>query len=97
MSRVGVHVPYCNVLCYEDEHTLNDDLDHEHGPAQDVRCDLCRSPQATSSGRPCPECASGRCGLCDGTAWDELTDEPCACTCWAANHLENGDPEDDDR
>lgn len=29
----------------------------------------------------CPECAAGKHGNCDGSAWDFLTDEPTSCPC----------------
>lgn len=30
----------------------------------------------------CPECAQGKCGNCDGSAWDNKKDDivPCACS-----------------
>jgi hypothetical protein len=35
---------------------------------------------------PCPECAQGKCGNCDGTAWDTVRDALGTCPCKAAGH-----------
>lgn len=35
---------------------------------------------------PCPECAQGKHGNCDGTTWDNLLDEPAPCPCDEAGH-----------
>lgn len=29
----------------------------------------------------CPECEQGKCGNCDGTAWDDAADTETECTC----------------
>lgn len=34
----------------------------------------------------CPECAVGKCGNCNGQAWDDETDAPIACPCWVDGH-----------
>lgn len=34
----------------------------------------------------CPECAAGKCGNCDGRAWDFTKDEPVICVCWQRGH-----------
>jgi hypothetical protein len=35
---------------------------------------------------PCPECQAGKCGNCDGTAWDFDYDEYTVCPCFSSNH-----------
>ncbi len=35
---------------------------------------------------PCPECAVGKCGNCDGTALDQERDEIVQCPCRSAGH-----------
>lgn len=35
---------------------------------------------------PCPECAAGKHGNCDGTSWDASTDTPTTCTCHEMGH-----------
>lgn len=35
---------------------------------------------------PCPECAVGKCGNCDGRTLDHATDEIVPCPCRAAGH-----------
>ena len=37
---------------------------------------------------PCPECWAGKHGNCDSTAWNNTTDMPCACPCWAREHVD---------
>lgn len=34
----------------------------------------------------CPECAAGKCGNCDDTAWDTGKDEPARCPCSLVAH-----------
>jgi hypothetical protein len=34
----------------------------------------------------CPECRSGKCWACDGTAWDFETDGPTVCLCAVDGH-----------
>jgi hypothetical protein len=34
----------------------------------------------------CPECLAGKCGNCDGQAWDDATDEPAPCACTEEVH-----------
>lgn len=36
--------------------------------------------------RPCPECAAGKHGNCDGTTWDNTRDERVPCPCPSAQH-----------
>lgn len=38
---------------------------------------------------PCPECACGKCGNCDGRTLDHAIDQIVPCPCRAAGH-ENG-------
>jgi len=35
---------------------------------------------------PCPECAAGKHGNCDGSTWNNATDDFDVCPCWAAGH-----------
>jgi hypothetical protein len=35
----------------------------------------------SEQGPVCPECEAGKCGNCDGTAWDKVRDEEAVCTC----------------
>jgi hypothetical protein len=35
----------------------------------------------------CPECAAGKHGNCDGTAWDDAADRVTSCACEFASHL----------
>lgn len=35
---------------------------------------------------PCPECAQGKHGNCDGTAWDDESDGEAVCPCQEAGH-----------
>ena len=44
---------------------------------------------------PCPECAAGKHGNCDGHTWDEATDGLVTCPCKKAGHAERHDPDDD--
>ena len=37
----------------------------------------------------CPECRNGKHFNCDSTAWDDATDAPTACACWARDHNES--------
>ena len=37
----------------------------------------------------CPECTQGKHVNCDGAAWDDETDTPCPCECWANDHEDN--------
>lgn len=34
----------------------------------------------------CPECATGKHGNCDGTAWDNKSDRRCDCACALLDH-----------
>jgi hypothetical protein len=43
-------------------------------------------PRKASLIEPCPECLAGKCGNCDGRAWDQLQDEPAECPCARAGH-----------
>lgn len=43
--------------------------------------------------RICPECAAGKHGNCDTTAWDDEADLPVPCPCWAESHGGAGDDE----
>ena len=45
----------------------------------------CCKPQPADP-EPCPECAQGKHGNCDGTTWDNELDEPAPCPCEAAGH-----------
>ena len=38
----------------------------------------------------CPECAVGKCGNCNGDAWDNERDERVDCTCALAGHGRDG-------
>lgn len=38
----------------------------------------------------CPECQQGKCGNCDGTAWNDAADDIDTCTC--PNHDEEDAP-----
>lgn len=40
---------------------------------------------------PCPECAQGKHGNCDGTTWDEIGDAPATCPCLTDRHGEKVD------
>jgi hypothetical protein len=35
---------------------------------------------------PCPECAAGKHGNCDGRTWDNLADDYAVCPCSDAGH-----------
>lgn len=35
---------------------------------------------------PCPECEAGKCGNCDGDAWDKVNDTPAVCPCFENGH-----------
>lgn len=43
-------------------------------------------PTKTSLVKPCPECAAGKCGNCDGGSWDLRQDAPATCPCAYADH-----------
>lgn len=34
----------------------------------------------------CPECTQGKHVNCDSSAWSDLTDFPCVCDCFKADH-----------
>jgi len=34
----------------------------------------------------CPECRQGKCGNCNGTAWDAVADKPTSCACPDGSH-----------
>lgn len=34
----------------------------------------------------CPECQAGKCGNCDGSAWDVETDSPVLCPHYEQDH-----------
>lgn len=52
----------------------------------------CPGPTADPGGntieelQTCPECRAGKCGNCDGGAWDRAEDKPCDCRCALRGH-----------
>lgn len=41
---------------------------------------------STTDPPPCPECAAGKCGNCDGRTWDRDADDYTDCPCAGAGH-----------
>jgi hypothetical protein len=39
----------------------------------------------------CPECRADKCGNCLGDAWDNDTDQPVVCWCYAWGHQRTND------
>jgi hypothetical protein len=55
-----------------------------------VFMDMVKIPNPTAElhrVRDCPECAAGKHGNCDGSAWCTVCDHPEACPCYQGDHL----------
>jgi hypothetical protein len=49
-------------------------------PSSPRHTDPVRGAERAASEAVCPECKQGKCGNCDGRAWDGEKDEPTTCT-----------------